>query len=627
MLSGTNSEKSKEEGTQNDTLVPLQSEEKNEPEYLHETTKRFMQWRGGIFSWVPYIPLWGRALQHFGPNLVLSLNFSQLLTKGICNKILYYSFLPMFLYRFECDAAQYQRLFTVGGIGWSMKPLVALLSDNLAFFGYRRRWMLAFFAFLGVFSSLGYSFLPAGNHNANYAVGFYAVANYCIANIDILKQGLFSRKIRYVTAGVFLLASMEWMMLLGDIIGAFIQGPLTDQGHERVGGFVAAGCFAVSFPIFFFNHLEEDRNEVERIIDFKERQIEIDQGLQWNPETVNGVVQPNNEESTETSSLHAWEPCFDSQAEEPVNFFEERTEVQQSELSTSSEEESNSIQTSYLCSKCIEFNSNVWNAQYRLVIFCFVMTIVMVAQAFVTILSSTFVLMAFVFASALGLSVMLFWALPPVIAKVGLFSLFNHALYLNINGLLNSFYAADSQCVPDGPNFDFFFLYSISAAIGGVAAIIGVTAFPYVFCGQPYRLAFLSTGLFRIATSVFDLILVNRWNKALGISDHLFYVLCGTVIYQVFDSLSRVPMRCLISHLCSRGSEAMVYAVVAAMGNLGNTVSSQMTSFLLEILWPISNTPSSCNYQNLWKYIVLGHMLLPSLLCFLIFVWIPKRNI
>lgn len=681
----------------------LVAEECVPPTYCHPTTKRLLQWRGGLLRWIAWIPVFGPALVGFGPKLVFALNATELLSKGLANNIIFYSFLPMFMYRFDCDTAQYQRLYAVGGMGWSAKPLIALFSDGVALFGYRRRWLLVLCAVIGALCSFAYALLPPGNASAVAAVSFYTVANYCMANIDILTEGLYARKIRTVpAAGVFLISSMWWISQIGSMVGAFIQGPLSDMGHATIGGWVAGICLTVLLPVFILNLYEELPNR-------QERDEDDAQTSSYSTEVMAGQVAPSYRERPQEGKENAIERVATSTAtlkrtasrdstprittavegviprrtteratspDEPIQAEPQEDEVQEhdgSKTKTQSEdgevlrrrmiqekyekvgapatrgcatnhhnsgvddnndddtdksEAEDEVEDCYYChrSRYIEYNYQTWSSQYRLVVFCVIMTLVVIGLAVVTMTSGTYVLLGASVGTAVVLSVLLFWSVPPVIAKAGFYAFLSHTVYVQISGPLNSFYLADGACVPDGPHFDLFFFYSVAAAVGSFAAMLGVTLFAYVFSSRPYRLTFVVTTVLRAAASIFDLVLVFRWNRAIGIPDGVMYFFGDAVIYQLVYRLSWMPMTILIAQLCPKGSEAMVYATLAAMSNVGGTMASEIGSLLLETVWPV-RTHLPCDFQHLWKLIVAGHMVLPLVISPLIYWCIPAHRV
>lgn len=710
----------------------------------HPATQKLLSWHNGFFRCLRYIPVLGNALVGFGPRFVLTLNLSVLLSKGLANNILYYTFLPVFLYRLNCGLQLYQRLDAVGGIGWSMKPLIAVLSDVAATFGYRRRWLLMFSTLLACVCSICYSSLPGEEAFIAPAAVFYTVANYGMANLDVLTEGIYSQRIRETPVqGVFLVSGVWWMNMLGTLIGAFIQGPVSDAGHPTVGGWVAAACELVLLPFIALNWMEEAPSRME----LGEASSLAPRGGKDVSESSDMVREISNEELQCPEKIHMADPfgslmddatnscafCCGSEnisinspgkenlssgllradcyggpsclekvkAIQPASFSVCSSSFVSSEegggdegggkgihypvvkdpsppvdfpscsirssqvhsranhfhgssapsnpagtgrgvkgVSSSPPDSSSSVavdagfsssSTVVLCRyPCFEVNHKAVSSQWRIIVFSIGLTLGVVALAVLTVvLKAYYLLLALAVLSCLCIG-LLFWALPPIIAKAGLFIFLNEAAYTQLSGPLNSFCLAGPSCVPGGPHFDFTLVYTVATAVGSVAGLLGITLFAYFFSYRSYRFNFFVLTVLRAAASIFDLILVRRWNLLIGIPDIAVYLVGDAVIYQLVNRLSWMPVALLISQLCPRGSEAMVYALLAAMSNLGSTVATEVGVVLMSTLWPVDFSASdgeSCAFQNLWKLIVVGHIGLALLVLPFIFVCIPNQKV
>lgn len=692
----------------------------------HPATEKLFLWRNGSLHWLKHIPVLGKGLVGFGPRFMFTLDVSVLLSKGLASNILYFTFLPMFLYRLNCGLELYQRLNVVGGIGWTMKPLIAVLSDVVAFCGFRRRWILTCFALIGGLLSICYSVLPAAKKFIVPTIAFYTGANYAMANIDVLTEGIYSRRIRESPIeGVFLVSSVFWMNMVGSLIGAFIQGPLSNAGNETIGGWIAGLCELALLPLFALNWLEEapNREELhETSFQISEQEDDTDvlissveekktekqcspdlmvapsfnylgsdssSSCDFFPNTANASSEDGDEEKYLVglffSEKHDNFPCDEvenvnkvysslpSSLLLPPTEKHVLTERKVKELrkkkpeelpfrraplfcSSSSDKESTkvslvgepemhgsekitpkhveifSLGTSFFsCSyPCVEVNYKTVSSQKRVVILCVGLTFGVVALAVLTmILGAYSLLLAIVIFSCIAMG-LLFWALPPIIAKTGVFIFLHQALYIDINGLLNSFCLAGSQCVPGGPQFNFTTVYTVATVVSSVAGMLGITIFAYVFSHRSYRFSFFVLTILRAAASIFDLILVRRWNLLIHVPDLLVFLVGDAVIYQLVNRLSWMPVALLISQLCPRGSEAMMYALLAAMSNLGSSMATEVSVVLMGVVWPVdfsSNGEESCEFQNLWKLIVAGHIVMPLLVLPLIPICVPRKQI
>ncbi|CCW65230.1 unnamed protein product [Phytomonas sp. EM1] len=230
------------------------------------------------------------------------------------------------------------------------------------------------------------------------------------------------------------------------------------------------------------------------------------------------------------------------------------------------------------------------------------------------ILASTLGLLIICVVVSVVCSVMSFWALPLIIAKANVVTYLNMVIYIQLPSLLDGFYLAKSDCLPDGPHFSNTFYNTIGVGIiGNIAALVGITAFKFIFSTRSYRFALVVTTLLWMFASIFDITMLQRWNIKIGIPDHVMYICGDAIIGQVCYMLSWMPMTILLSRLCPRGSESTVYALLSGFSNLGQSTSSSIGAILMEYVWPIKSNPP-CDFSNGVWLVVVGHVLTPLLI-------------
>lgn len=165
--------------------------------------------------------------------------------------------------------------------------------------------------------------------------------------------------------------------------------------------------------------------------------------------------------------------------------------------------------------------------------------------------------------------------------------------------------------------------YYVSYAnlIGSFASVVGVILFQVYLRGGKFRTAFLCAGIVKVAASFFDFVIINRYNRKIGISDSVFFTLGDAVIYQVILRVELMPAIVLTSKVCPRGMEASVYALLVSFQNLGLGVSRTVGDGLIHALGIRTTHP--CNFDNLPLAVLIAHVALPSLIFPLIFILIP----
>merc|ERR1719272_2441372 len=122
-----------------------------------------------------------------------------------------------------------------------------------------------------------------------------------------------------------------------------------------------------------------------------------------------------------------------------------------------------------------------------------------------------------------------------------------------------------------------------------------------------------------------DVIFFLRWNRLLGLPDHIF-VLGSASFQSVMEEWLYLPSAVLLSQLCPRGMEAIMYANLAACHNLGNTISNNLGALLLELMGvnPSGVGVESHQFDNLWLASLIS-TILPLLPVIIVPWFIPNK--
>ncbi len=103
-------------------------------------------------------------------------------------------------------------------------------------------------------------------------------------------------------------------------------------------------------------------------------------------------------------------------------------------------------------------------------------------------------------------------------------------LYVQIYGAMDYYYTADYACVHDGPHFSYSFYSSWSNIVGSLTGWIGVVLFQSLMNRWSFRNVFWVTTIIRMAASMLDIVIVQRWNVAAGIPDEWMYMLGDNIM-------------------------------------------------------------------------------------------------
>ncbi|KPA83617.1 putative folate/biopterin transporter [Leptomonas pyrrhocoris] len=604
----------------------------DEEHYVHPDAR-------ALFAKVPWtekLPIFSTCCQGYGPKCTIALGCVYFLSKGIANNLITYARYAMFVGRFGTSGMRYQRLVSITKMGWSIKAFAAMLSDSLAVFGYTKRWYCAASCVIGAALTVGYGCLPQKPSSADIAAGFVFLTGFFMANVDILSEGHYSRLMRrHPRCGPALVSWVWWFILGATIVAAVIQGPLSDKAIPQVGLYVAGVTQLITTTFFVLNWYGERRNRVERLEDVQGAKEELKRALLQGREAAAAAAS-----SPATGSGPSAEPetDFDPKkptVEDPVGYYSNTGDLQDSlavdtlrdnQLVNEEEEGDGDLGIIRCCGGLLDVNKEVIKRNWRLLIYSSVMVCSLVTMTCMTILGTKWQLLYTCIAVVVACAMSAFWALPLLIAKVNIYFFCYALLYLQLPGALDSFYMAKETCLPNGPHFSYTFYNTISAVIGNVAGIAAVSAFPYIFSKHSIRFTLMFTYFIQVIASVFDIVIVKRWNMDIGIPDHAMYLFGDAVVYEVSYYLAYMPTVVLLSRVCPRGSESMVYAVVAGFGNLGNSLSSTVGSLLMEFVWPIT-TSAPCDFSNVPMLLLVGHILLPMLIVPLSFVLVPAARI
>lgn len=573
-----------------------------------------------------HIPLFGPVCGALGPKFTLSLGLCYTLSKGAAGNIINVSRQPMLMKRFGIDAVRYQRLASMYALGWSLKAFVAVVTDIFALFGYTKRWYLLFSSVAGAAFAFGYGALPAKPSSANTAAAFIFLTCLCKANLDILSEGHYSRLMRRNPKVGPAVVSWVWAMtFVGTLISACMMGPLSDAGLAYVGVFISGALQLVTGIFFIFNFYNERKNRVERMKDallLRQERLKL-RHMEEEEQQDQAAL---DEATLEAKKLYQKTVDADCVADADA-LAEQQLNGEPLQVTASADEEPFEVPEikSCLCG-VFEFNKDVFRRNWKIVAYSVLMACAIVVLTVVSIFGSKWDLLYSCIAIAVVCSACAFLALPLVIAKAMVFMFLNFVLYIQIPGALTNFYLAPEACLPDGPHFSYTFFNTIAALITNFAGMCGAVLFNCFFSKRSYRFSFIATTMLEIVASLFDLVMVKRWNMAIGIPDHAMYIFGDAIIYEVCWVMGFMPQQILMSRLCPRGTESMVFALLAGFASMGTSMSTAIGAILMETVWPVSSKVP-CDYSNVPYLIITGHLCTPLLIIPLACLLLPSAKV
>ena len=131
-------------------------------------------------------------------------------------------------------------------------------------------------------------------------------------------------------------------------------------------------------------------------------------------------------------------------------------------------------------------------------------------------------------------------------------------------------FTASSDCVPDGPHFDYEYYVSFNGLISAVIAFVAIWLYQMLFSQWKFRTVLIFTTLIDAASSIFDVFIVYRWNiSLLGIGDKAFYMIGSAIVENVIAMLYWIPASAIIGKVSMPGMESAIYAFIAGCANFG----------------------------------------------------------
>ena len=204
-----------------------------------------------------------------------------------------------------------------------------------------------------------------------------------------------------------------------------------------------------------------------------------------------------------------------------------------------------------------------------------------------------------------------FFAFPRLVAIVALYQVLTAVSKVDVGTALDYFYTADPEtCFPDGPGFSYRYYITFTGIVASVVSFAATVLYQLLFSRWRFRSVLIFTSCLASVGGLFDLAMVLRWNRALRIGDHAFYLLGEAILENVVKMLYWIPSSTIIGKVCVPGLEAATYAFLAGVSNFGQIVASLAGS--LAIGWSgLRTVEPDCRWDRLWLLVLVGHIALP----------------
>lgn len=142
------------------------------------------------------------------------------------------------------------------------------------------------------------------------------------------------------------------------------------------------------------------------------------------------------------------------------------------------------------------------------------------------------------------------------------------------------------------------FLGRVRLASAG-AALVGLWSYQQYFRHLSIKTIMLGATLAGVPLALSQLLLVTRFNLALGISDKVF-ALTDTAVLAALGQVAFMPTLVLAARMCPPGVEGTLFAALMSVYNASGATSNELGSLLTHALG-ITET----DYSNLWKLVLI----------------------
>ena len=521
--------------------------------------------------------------------LIVSVYFG---VKGFLYPVIYSGMLPYNKEILRVDGKMHSKIKVIALTPWGMKALFGFVSDIFPIFGYKKKYYILGAAAVGTiaFALLGTLHLEPSESEKSFidfsqrpevglASALFFVGMMEQSIVDILTEGSYAQQMAEKPETGSNIVTWVWTVYqIGGLLAALVTGPLTTMlGPKAIFLFAIPFSVQVLFPIGL-GFLPEDR---------------ITNDLQIGEETVDeseGIL--SIEDGTSAVEL-------------PEPFFSPKRQRQ--------------------CA-CITMDTTLLRNNYRIFSLAIGMALAAMGLIVFELASSDVSQMIYACLVSVILCGLSFVALPRTLALCNTYMFLCEALYVQMDGAMDYFYTAKPNCVADGPHFSWNYYLTYTSLVGTIAGLGGVFIFQTVLSKRNFRLVFWSTMLLRIIASLFDIVIVSRWNTKIGVPDNYAYMLGDAVIYNMTYMINFMPPVVLTSKLCPKNMEATVYALLAGFQNFGQQVAKSIGVYMMHA-FKIETEPPRCNFHGLVTMIIIGHMILPALTIPLTFFMLPNKRI
>ena len=196
--------------------------------------------------------------------------------------------------------------------------------------------------------------------------------------------------------------------------------------------------------------------------------------------------------------------------------------------------------------------------------------------------------------------------------------------HIKLGSVLGYFYTADEQCLPDGPHFSYTYYITVAGIVGSIVNLVAVMLYQSYLSSCRFRPALMCTILAGAIAPVMDIILIKRWNLALGISDKVFFILGSAIFEHFVNIVVALPMMVIFGKLAPPNMESAVFSYAVGIATFCFMMSQLWGSAIIRCS-SMKTVGTNCNFDELPAIIGVCQILLPIIVGLPATLLIPNR--
>lgn len=524
-----------------------------------------------------------RLIRIFSFRFLLFLGVTQFLVCGVLMGVIGSAYLPIFKELVGLDASTQQIYSILSMLPYTLKPLIGVLSDLIPIAGYHKKyWLLQAM----IFGCLGSSYLALSTtttkdedgtvHSSLHSsspllmIACLGAMNYELSVANLLSEGKYSQIMReHPESGTDIVSFTQACSALGALLAMTFVGPLSDANQFQTLFFISMGLCIL--PVI--------------------------------PTLMNGL--PELQRSVEEEGMIPLCHC-PKLAASPHGNYEATRSIEDEQLPSSSTlPPSNNA-------KFLMFDVRQYKEQRSLVL---VASLVGLGGPLLALLTAFYdrhigiYCTFFVLIAVVAISYRIF---PRMLANVLAYGVLTNMSQISLRSALQYYYTANEDCVPDGPHFTYSFYITYSGVIGEIFMFLAIVYYQNSLHSWKYRSVLQLTLILSCLGRLVDLIIIERWNLAIGIPDRAFFLVGSSMFESMTSMLHYLPFTTMLSRLCPKGVESATFAFFGGVIGFVGVFTSLLGATVMDSSG-LKTIGEDCDFSELPGMVVKFYVVLPLL--------------